>query len=89
MPVGAREILLKSKCLYKHAWAESFGCHQDDCRRFNVASACGMRRSHFLVGKSESHVASPAQKWLLRVWMAVLASLRIWLWGSTRCKLTV
>ena len=59
MPVGAREILLKSKCLYEHAWAESFGCHQDDRRRFNVASDCGMRRPHLVVGKYGSQLARP------------------------------
>ena len=54
--------MLKSKFPYKHAWADNFSCRRDEYRIFNVASDCGVRRSHLVFDKYGSQVARPFTK---------------------------
>jgi hypothetical protein len=73
---------VKLYCPCTCACVESLGSVRDPLRRFNVSNACGMSPSHRWRGKSLSVGANPAMKWLLNVWMALLAALRWWMYGG-------
>jgi hypothetical protein len=73
---GARGLWLKSKLPFRQAYADSLGWRREEQSKLRMMSAWGMRRSHSVSGNLGSHVASPEQKWIFQVWMALSAALR-------------
>ena len=49
-PMGAKGILLKSRCLYMYAYAEIVGAMFVGCIMFNMIFAWGNKWSHKCIG---------------------------------------
>ena len=73
VPGGASGVAAKSNSPKIYEYAESLGFARELRRRFNVITACSIRRSHSDNGKLGSVDASPDFKWFLKVCIALSA----------------
>ena len=74
---GSRGVRLKPKAPLRYASANKQVFMRARIRRFNVSSACLMRRSYKWMGKFGSQLESPAIRWTLNVWIE-LSDIRDW-----------
>ena len=71
VPRGARGVQLKSKALLRYDYANMRWFIQDGRRRFNVSSACLMRRYHKWREKFGLQLEIPAMRGALNFWITI------------------
>ena len=75
VPRGAIDVRLKSKSPSSTSNAALLGLVREARNKFKVISHCASNSHHSCSGKFLLTVASPAMKWFLKVWIALLAAL--------------
>ena len=77
MPGGANGVALKLNSPNTYAYADNFGFTLADRNMLIVMLAWSKSLSHSARGKSGLHVANPALKCFLKVWIALSARLAL------------